>query len=84
MINKLDVEPSEEELPGILSDVKWMKYPSGIGEWCFANQLPRKFIEELIKHGSRIVDEYRYTYKKLNSGKEVVSRKMMNSIRWSR
>ncbi len=77
MVDKLSVEPSEEELPGILSDVKWRRYPSGSSEWCFADQLPRRFIEELIKHGSRIVNGYRYTYKKLTDGREVVSRKLI-------
>ena len=77
-IKKLSVEPSNAELPAILSEANWRRYPSGEGEWCFADELPRNFIEELKGEGSKTLNGYRYVYKKLSGGKEVVSRRVLN------
>lgn len=72
---KLSVEPSEEELPAILSEVNWRRYPSGSGEWCFADQIPRTFLDKLKKEKHIQCGEYIYMYKILSGGKEIVSRK---------
>jgi len=73
---RLSVEPTMEEVPAILSsEVKWRSYPSGEGEWCFADELPRSFVEELKKKGMMDLDGYRYVYKRLSSGKEIVARR---------
>lgn|GEM_PF-854070 len=77
-IGKLSIEPSNAELPAILSEANWKKYPSGEGEWCFADELPRNFVEELKEKGSETLNGYRYVYKKLSGGKEVVSRKVLD------
>jgi len=77
-IKKLSIEPSNTELPAILSEANWRRYPSGEGEWCFADELPRNFIEELKGRGSKTLNGYRYVYKKLSGGKEVVSRRVLD------
>jgi hypothetical protein len=77
-IKKLSIEPSNAELPAILSEANWRRYPSGGGEWCFADELPRNFIEELKEKGSKTLNGYRYVYKKLSGGKEVVSRRVLD------
>jgi hypothetical protein len=80
-IKKLSIEPSNTELPAILSEANWRRYPSGEGEWCFADELPRNFIEELKRKGSKTLNGYRYLYKKLSGGKEVVSRRVLNGFK---
>ena len=65
------IEPSPEDL----DNLDWRKYPSGSGEWIFADRLPRRFLEKLRKTGSLIFGGYTYFYKVLSGGKEVVSRK---------
>jgi len=73
---RLSVEPSMEEVPAILSsEVRWRSYPSGEGEWCFADKLPKSFVEELKKKGVMDLDGYRYVYKRLSGGKEIVARR---------
>jgi len=75
-VRRLSVEPSMEEAPAILSsEVRWRSYPSGEGEWCFADELPRSFVEELKKRGVMDLDGYRYVYKRLSGGKEIVARR---------
>jgi hypothetical protein len=75
-VRRLSVEPSMEEVPAILSsEVRWRSYPSGEGEWCFADELPRSFVEELRRKGVMDLDGYRYVYKRLSSGKEIVARR---------
>ena len=78
---KLKVEPSTKELPAIISEANWRRYPSGDGEWCFADQLPRQFIEELKEKGSKTLNGYRYMYKKLSGGREVVSRRALDGFK---
>jgi hypothetical protein len=77
-IKKLSIEPSNTELPAILSEANWRRYPSGEGEWCFADELPRNFIEKLKEKGSKTLNGYRYVYKKLSGGKEVVCRRVLD------
>jgi hypothetical protein len=79
-IKRLSVKPSSEELPSILSEARWRRYPSGDGEWCFADELPRNFVEELREKGSMDLNRYRYVYKRLSGGKEVVSRKVLRGL----
>jgi len=75
-VRRLSVEPSMEEISAILSsEVRWRSYPSGEGEWCFADELPRSFVEELKRKGMMDLDGYRYVYKRLSSGKEIVARR---------
>ena len=78
---KLSVEPSSKELPAIISEANWRRYPSGEGEWCFADQLPRQFIEELKEKGSKTLNGYRYVYKRLSGGREVVSRRVLDGFK---
>jgi len=77
-IGKLSIEPSSKELPAIISEANWRRYPSGAGEWCFADQLPKSFVEELKEKGSKSLNGYRYVYKKLSGGREVVSRRALD------
>jgi len=80
-IGKLSIEPSTKELPAIISEANWRRYPSGAGEWCFADELPRCFIEELKEKSSKTLDGYRYVYKKLSGGREVVSRRALDGFK---
>jgi len=79
-IGKLSIEPSTKELPAIISEANWRRYPSGAGEWCFADQLPKSFVEELKEKGSKTLNGYRYVYKKLSGGREVVSRRALDGF----
>jgi len=79
-IGKLSIEPSSKELPAIISEANWRRYPSGAGEWCFADQLPKSFVEELKEKGSKSLNGYRYVYKKLSGGREVVSRRALDGF----
>jgi hypothetical protein len=72
---RLSAEPSEKEVPAILSEAGWRRYPSGEGEWCFADELPKTLVEELRERGMIDLDGYRYVYKRLSGGKEVVARR---------
>jgi len=76
-VRRLSVEPSMEEVPAILSsEVRWRSYPSGEGEWCFADELPRSLVEELRRKGMMDLDGYRIcVYKRLSGGKEIVARR---------
>jgi len=80
-IGKLSIEPSSDEIPAILSEANWRRYPSGEGEWCFADELPRSFIQELKEKGSKTMNGCRYVYKKLSGGKEVVSRRVLGEFK---
>jgi len=71
-VRRLSAEPSEKEIPAMLSEAGWRRYPSGEGEWCFADELPRAFVEELRERGIMDLDGYRYVYKRLSTGKEIV------------
>lgn len=71
---KPSVEPSPKELAAILSEAKWRRYSSGRGEWCFADNLPEKFVEEL-KGGAKTIESHVYSYKVLSGGKEIVVRR---------
>jgi protein gp37 len=76
-VRRLSVEPLMEEVPAILSsEVKWRSYPNGEGEWCFADELPKSFIDELRRKAVMDLDGYRYVYKRLSGGKEIVARRM--------
>jgi len=79
-VRKLSVEPSSREVPAVISEANWRRYPSGEGECCFADQLPRQFIEELREKGSKTLNGYRYVYKRLSGGREVVSRRALNGL----
>jgi hypothetical protein len=46
-------------------------------EWCFADELPGSFMEELRRKGIMDLDGYRYVYKRLSGGKEIVARKAL-------
>ena len=60
-----------------MKSVGWKRYPSGTGEWCFADQLPESFIKELKRSSnmSKEVSGYIYRLKILSGGKEIVSRR---------
>ena len=79
-VRRPSAEQSKEEIPVTLSEVKWRNYPSGEGEWCFADELPESFIEELRRKGIMDVDGYRYVYKRLSGGKEIVARKALRGL----
>lgn len=32
-----------------MESARWRRYPSGRGEWCFADELPQSFVEKLKK-----------------------------------
>lgn len=71
------VRPEERGLVTALESVKWKSYPSGTGEWCFADQLPEDFVKELRRspNRSKEVGGYIYRLKILSGGKEIVSRR---------
>ena len=71
------IRPEERELATILESVRWRRYPSGTGEWCFADQLPESFIKELKRspNKSKEVSGHIYRLKVLSGGKEIVSRR---------
>ena len=78
-IARLSAEPSREEIPAMLSEAGWRRYPSGEGEWCFADELPKAFVEELRSRGVIDLNGYRYVYKRLSGGKEVVARRRVGA-----
>jgi len=69
--------PAEpRELPTLLESVKWRRYPSGAGEWCFEDEAPPELIELLERGGGRCeLDGYLYVLKRLSGGKMVVARR---------
>jgi hypothetical protein len=69
-----------EGLLAILSNANWRRYPSGEGEWCFADELPGNFVKELRERGSMDLNRYRYVYRRLSGGKEIVSRKALRGL----
>jgi len=79
-IEGLSAEPSKERIQAVLSEIKWRGYPSGEGEWCFADELPENFIWELRKKGIMDLEGYRYVYKRLSGGKEIVSRRTLRGL----
>ena len=67
-------EQREETLAAAIESARWRTYRSGQGEWCFADELPRDFVDKL-RSGPVEFRGHTYVYKKLSGGKEIVARK---------
>lgn len=57
-----------------IESARWKTYRSGRGEWCFADELPKEFVDKLRK-GPVEFQGRTYFYKKLSGGKEIVARR---------
>jgi len=64
----------EGALAAAIESARWRTYRSGQGEWCFADELPREFVDRL-RSGPVEFRGHTYLYKKLSGGKEIVARK---------
>ena len=64
----------EEELAAAIESARWRTYRSGQGEWCFADELPKEFVDRL-RSGPVEFRGHTYVYKRLSGGKEIVARK---------
>ncbi len=65
--------PSPQEL----DTLNWREYPSGEGEWIFADEAPIKLIEALRNiGGSAVIGGYRYTLREGRAKKFVARRKL--------
>jgi hypothetical protein len=58
-----------------LAALPWKEYPSGRGEWVFADQAPKALVERLEKEGQVELGGYVYTLREGSMGKRFVSRK---------
>ncbi len=66
------VEPSEEDL----NNLGWRPYPSGRGEWVYADEAPQALVERLRREGRGIViGGYLYRLRSGATGKTFVSRR---------
>lgn len=65
--------PSEEELKGL----NWRPYPSGEGEWIFADEAPQSLVEALSSRGgSMVVGSYRYVLREGRAKSFIARRKV--------
>ena len=64
----------EEALAAAIESARWRAYRSGQGEWCFADELPKEFVDRL-RSGPMEFRGHTYVYKRLSGGKEIVARK---------
>jgi len=64
----------EEALAAAIESARWRAYRSGQGEWCFADELPKEFVDKL-RSGPVEFRGHTYVYKRLSGGKEIVARR---------
>ena len=57
-----------------IESARWRVYRDGRGEWCFADELPKEFVDKL-RRGPVELQGHTYVYKRLSGGKEIVVRK---------
>ena len=67
-------EQRERWLATAIESARWRAYRSGRGEWCFADELPKEFVDELRK-GPLEFRGHTYVYRRLSGGKEIVARR---------
>lgn len=69
-----EIKPSEKDVPTILEELNWRRYPNGEGEWTYAEQAPREVVELLKMKKKEEINGYLYAYKKLDRV-EIISRR---------
>jgi hypothetical protein len=72
---QLTVQCTETFTEEDLAALPWKKYPSGRGEWVFADKVPKALVERLEKEGQVELGGYVYSLREGSMGKRFVSRR---------
>jgi hypothetical protein len=78
---QIAVQSAETFTEEDLAALPWKEYPSGKGEWVFADQVPKALVERLEREGQVELGGYVYTLRKGSMGKRFVSRRPASQAR---
>ncbi|HDI46403.1 MAG TPA: hypothetical protein ENF82_01185 [Candidatus Methanomethylia archaeon] len=60
----------------VLEELNWRSYPSGEGEWIFADEAPASLLRTLSERGSVTISGYRYTLREGRTKRFVARKKV--------
>ena len=78
---QVTVQSAETFTEEDLATLPWKEYPSGKGEWVFADQAPKALVERLEKEGQVELGGYVYSLREGSMGKRFVSRRPASQAR---
>jgi hypothetical protein len=78
---QITVQSAEAFTEEDLDALPWKEYPSGKGEWVFADQAPKTLVERLEREGLVELGGYVYSLRKGSMGKRSVSRRPASQMR---
>jgi hypothetical protein len=78
---QVTVQSAETFTEEDLAALPWREYPSGKGEWVFADQAPKALVERLEREGQVELGGYVYSLREGSMGKRFVSRRPASQAR---
>jgi hypothetical protein len=78
---QLTIQSTETFTEEDLAALPWKEYPSGKGEWVFADQAPKALVERLEREGQVELGGYVYRLREGSMGKRFVSRRPASQAR---